>query len=175
MKKILILVLTLLSFSCVGYAAGQRTDKPSALVSAVYHDDIIGAEQLLNMGYDPNEKYVSLPVVFYAVGYDKPEMLHLLLSKGANPNTVYKGDTVLGFAIYKNKIDCIKTLIHNNADVNQTSNFEKPLNQAIKQGQPYIAEILINAGAIPDEKTDKLLKRPWNKKYAQLLPEPDNL
>ena len=53
----------------------------------------------------------------------------------------------------------VKSLIESNVDVNKKFNGKYPINRALAKQQPVIVEMLLKAGAKPDEKTFKLVKK----------------
>lgn len=53
----------------------------------------------------------------------------------------------------------VKSLIQYKVDVNKTYKGQNPLNMAVSKKQTKIAELLLKAGAKPNEKTLKMVKK----------------
>ena len=89
-----------------------------------------------------------------------------MLDAGANPNVsvpamfvTLRSTNALLYAISKKNSSIVSHLIENNVDVNETYNGKYPLNYAIKKKQTKIVELLLKAGAKPNNKTEALVKK----------------
>lgn len=109
----------------------------------------------------------NLPVVL--IQKKQPEALDFLLKNGYSANGTLQGYSYLLLAEHYKDVDMVKTIIDNGADVNLVTKGYVPLNYAIKKGNAEIVEMLIKAGAKPDEKTKKLVAKTKNEQIKELL------
>ena len=92
--------------------------------------------------------------------------LEALLNAGGNPETsippmfvTAKSINALNYAIKKKSSTMVKSLIDHKVDVNKEFAGQLPINRALKNKQSKIVELLLNAKAVPNEKTLKLAKK----------------
>ena len=127
---------------------------------AIKKGDNNTVDNCIKAGFDVNATQAGIPLTFYAVIGKQPEALNLLLKGGANPNAEYMGYSLINYVLISNKnSDLIKVLIDNKADVNLPSKKITPLTYAIKAKQVKIVEMLLKAGANPDDKTKQLVSK----------------
>lgn len=120
----------------------------------------------MQAGFSPNGSYAGTPLTMFALYQKQINSFKVLLKYGANPETTIpplfvsiKSQNLLSYAIKKKSSEAVKCLIENNADVNKVYNNRTPLNYALQTRQPVVVEMLLQAGAIPDEKTYKLVNK----------------
>lgn len=181
MKKIilaLILVLTLFNFAFAyeipkneEYYKSQiqnlrLTYNIAGLFNAIAHHDAEVVELFMKAGFNPNSTFMGTPASVYSLSFDKPETLRVLLKYGAKPETKIppfwvsvKSQNLMSYAIKRKSSEAVKALIENKVDVNKKFNGNMPLNYALETKQIKIVELLLKAGAMPDEKTMKLAKK----------------
>ena len=127
---------------------------------AISKGNIVVVESFIKAGFDVNATQGGLPFTMYAIVGKQPEALELLLKAGANPDAEYMGYSLMNYVLVSNKnSELIKVLIANNADVNKASKKQIPLTYAVKAKQVKIVEMLLKAGAKPDETTMKLVNK----------------
>lgn len=195
MKKILTIMVALLSLSSVAYAndvideksanqlyyrteliANQVPYTNSGFVSAIQDGNLALTEMFLKSGYNPNVKYMKLPALFYGISSGEPKVVDLLLEYGADINVSCMDQTALIFAINRKNPEVVDVLIKHNADVDKDAGSLKPLNYALKLKQPQIVQSLINAGATPNDESliralknkDENIKELVLKKYRSI-------
>lgn len=138
----------------------------AGLFNAITENNSIVVEYFMKAGFNPNSTFAGTPVVIHALYVNDNESFNILLKYGANTETKVpafwvsiKPQNLLSFAIKRQSSDAVKTLIVNNVNVNKKFNGRTPLNYAIQTKQSKIVELLLNAGATPDYKTYKLIKK----------------
>ena len=136
------------------------------LVNAMQKKNIPVVEAFMKAGFNPNDIYCGTPFLFYAISFESPEAVNILLDAGADPEVTVpallvsaKSTNALLYAISKKNSLIVKNLIEHNVDVNKTYNGKYPLNFAIKKKQTKIVEMLLNAGALPNNDTKKLINK----------------
>lgn len=195
MKKILISLAVVLSLSTIVYANTAIDEK--AATQLYYRTEIIAqkipytnkgfayavrsgnadlTEMFLKSGYNPNSKYLKLPMLFYAVFSGEPKVADLLLTYGAEVDATYLDQTALIAAIDRKEPGIVDVLIKHKADINRGDGAFTPLNYALKKKQPDVIESLLKAGAAPDDESliralknkDANIKELVLKKYREL-------
>lgn len=180
MKKLLLFLLVIFVFTNAGFATeiknemyykrqiqNQRYPYSNAgIVTAIQRGKTDVVELFMLAGFDPNASYSGTPLIFFPIYLNQIKCLDVLLKAGANPETTVPAmfvtahsETVLTYAIKRKNSDMVKSLIQYKVDVNKTYKGQNPLNIAISKKQTKIAELLLKAGAQPDEKTIKLVKK----------------
>lgn len=136
------------------------------LMKAVQDKKTAAVELFMEAGFDPNHEFMGVPMSMLALHRKDTDTFDVLLKHGANPEATApacgvstKPQNLLSFAIKRKSSNAVKTLIESKVDVNKVFNGKKPLNYAIQTKQTKIAELLLNAGAKPDEKTWKLVDK----------------
>ena len=136
------------------------------MFDAILKNNVNVLELYLKAGFSPNSTFAGNPAVMYALFYNKLDAFKMLLEYGADPETSVppcfvsaKSQNLLSFAIKRENSEAVKILIDNKVDVNKKFNNRLPLNIAIKKKQSKIVELLLDAGAKPDEKTKKLVSK----------------
>lgn len=109
----------------------------------------------------------NLPVVL--MQKKQPEALDFLFKNGYSANGTLQGYSYLILAEHYKDVDLVKAVIDNGADVNLVSKGYLPLNYAIKKGNAEIVEMLLKAGAKPDEKTKKMVEKSKNEDIKNLF------
>ena len=89
-------------------------------------------EQLIN-GLNPDMRVGKIPVIFFPIYLEKPDMLSIFLEFGANPNKTLMGESPLNFAIYRNSIPSAYKLIENGANINSKNAGKTPLDHALRE------------------------------------------
>ena len=180
MKKILV-VLLFLCLSVLNSANAQDNSaiqtitengyeiSSKGLASAVAYGDVKTVKAFLALDYKADSKVGKLPLTFYAVMNEKPEVLNELLAAGANPNQTWGKVTLLTTSVEKKNPEMVKILIKHKTDVNKTTYKITPLNFALIKKQYEIAEILLDAGAIPDKKSESLVKKLKDNKIKEKI------
>jgi len=138
----------------------------TGLVQAIQKgkDDVVG--YYMKAGFNPNATYTAIPMVMYAIYANQPKCLDVLLEAGANPEATVApmlvgttGENALSYAIKRKSSEMVKSLVAHKVDVNKEFNGTTPLNLALQKKQTAIVEILLKAGAKPDDKTAKLVSK----------------
>ena len=115
-------------------------------------------EQLIN-GLNPDMSVGKIPVIFFPIYLEKPDMLSIFLEFGANPNKTLMGESPLNFAIYRNSIPSAYKLIENGANINSKNAGKTPLDHALREKNYEFSCFLINSGAnITKKNKRKMLK-----------------
>lgn len=177
MKKLFVL-LSLFLFFCIEAFADESLLKDRinergyecslrGYASAVSYGDIEAVSDFLQIGYSPETKVIKVPVVFYAVFNEKPEVLEMLLRAGANPNSTCGKVSLLTASIEVGNKDLIKVLIKNKADINKEVFKLTPLNFSLIKKDKDIAKMLMQAGAKPDKDSIKYAKRLKDEQFTQ--------
>lgn len=113
----------------------------------------------------------SLPLV--AMFKNQPQALDFLLKNGYDVNTmITKNASYLYAATFYKKPESVRVLLDNGIDPNLGNKDFYPINYAIKKNQSEIVKMLLDAGAKPNEKTQKLIEKTKNqeiKSYFQKL------
>lgn len=138
----------------------------AGIITAIKKGKADIVELYMLAGFDSNATYSGTPLIFFPIYLKQPKSLDVLLKAGANPEATVPAlfvsahsETVLTYAIKRKNSDMVKSLIQYNVDVNKIYNGQKPLNLAISKKQTKIAELLLKAGAKPDEKTLNMVKK----------------
>lgn len=126
------------------------------LMWALYANNLVGMEALLQAGADPNQRAVKgWSPLTWAAGGDKPEMLALLLRYGGNPNSDDTGkidDRPLSVAARQGRLENVKLLVGAGSDVNAHDDYgHSAPNYAITiTGNYEIAAYLLEHGYTHD-------------------------
>ena len=180
MKKLILIVLSLfltnISFAYEvqkneNYYKSQIQNQrflynESGMVNAITKKNSNVLEMFLKAGFSPNTKYSGTPIIMYALFMNDIKSFDILLEAGANPETQVpalfvsaKPQNLLSFAIKKRSSEAVKSLINHNVDVNKVFNGQTALNYALKTKQTIIVELLLKAGAKPDNKSLKIVNK----------------
>lgn len=119
----------------------------SSLFHAIEQNNIEVAQALLELGYDPNEKFEAIPILFHAISDNRLDIARLMLEYGAKPVFEMEGieiplDTVLKkvkaslveedqeLALIQNELETIAAFLTRELDANGGSEEVKhPENQ----------------------------------------------
>ena len=180
MKKFLLITFILLLFQNIISAQDAKDEmyykrqiqnqrflySNAGLVNAMKKKNLTAVEAFMKAGFNPNDTYAKTPFLIYSIYFNSPEELKILLEAGADPETSVpamfvtpKSTNALLYAISKKNSLMVSYLIEHNVDVNKTYNNKYPLNFAIKKKQAKIVEILLKAGAKPNDKTKALVQK----------------
>lgn len=180
MKKILLIAFALLLTNTVfAYEVPKNEEyyksqiqnqrflyNESGMFNAVTKKNSDVVEMFLKAGFNPNATFTGTPVVMHALFIRDIKSFDILLQYGANPETsvpalwvATKPQNLLSFAIKRKSSEAVKSLIKHKVDVNKSFNGKTPLNYAISTKQPIIVEMLLKAGAKPDEKSLKMVNK----------------
>ena len=136
------------------------------LMQAVQQKKTDVLKLFMEAGFDPNYEFMGIPMSMYALYKKDTDTFDVLLKHGANPEATApacgvstKPQNLLSFAIKRKISNAVKSLIDSKVDVNKSFNGKTPLNYAIQTKQTKIVELLLNAGAKPDDKTWKLVDK----------------
>ena len=134
--------------------------------NAITKKDSKTVELFLKAGFNPNTTCGGTPIIMHALFVNDMKSFELLLKAGADPETSVpalwvsaKPQNLLSFAIKRKSSEAVKILIENKVDVNKVFNGRTPLNYTISSKQTKITEMLLRAGAKPDEKTMELVNK----------------
>lgn len=153
----------------------------TGLCNAIQKGNSEVVELFMQAGFSPNGSYAGTPLAMFALYQKQINSFKVLLKYGADPETTIpplfvsiKSQNLLSYAIKKKSSEAVKCLIENNADVNKVYNNRTPLNYALQTRQPVVVEMLLQAGAIPDEKTYKLVNKSKDAYIKDLFAEYKN-
>ena len=121
------------------------------LHSAVYQDDLKGAERLVRGGADVKaaNRYGVTPLSL-ACTNGNAQMVELLLKSGADPNSALPGgETALMTAARTGKVEAVKALLSHGANVHakESRHGQTAVMWAAAEGHVEVLEALIKAGA----------------------------
>jgi len=169
MKKIiLLLVILLFTNSAFAYDVPKNEEYYKSQIQnqrflysnrgfagAIKMGNVPVVESFIKAGFDVNATQGGLPLTVFAIVGNQPSTLKPLLDAGANPNELYCGMPILFFAIDKKSSEAVQYLADHKVDVNNKYHGTTPLNYALAKKQTKTVEILLKAGAKPDEKAYK--------------------
>jgi hypothetical protein len=113
-----------------------------------------------------NSAYGEETPLWRAVYNNKPEVVKLLINAKADVNEVRGKKTLLWRAVYNNKPEVVKLLIDAKADINKPSKGKwTPLYQATHIGNAALVELLLAAGANPDQVSFVTTPREFAQKF----------
>lgn len=142
------------------YIQKQMQIKDSrGLIRAIVADDRKFIKEQLVNGLNPDTTAGSVPLIFFPIYLNNPEMLSLFLEFGANPNKTLMGESPLNFAIYRNSKDSMLELIKNGANINSKNLGKTPLDWALKEKKYDTAKYLIENGANLSKKNIKKINK----------------
>jgi uncharacterized protein len=150
MKSAFVLFGTLALACASAFGTGSHEGN-SALLKAVYEDDLSTAQKLIADGVDvkaPN-RYGATPLSL-ACTNGNAAIIELLLKAGADANeTLPGGETALMTAARTGKVDAVTALLKHGADVNakESRRGQTPIMWAAAEGHAAVVEALIAAGA----------------------------
>ena len=129
----------------------QQGDRSTALLQAVYDDNLEAAKSLLRSGVDvrASNSYGVTPLSLACVN-GNPAMVSLLLDSGADANTTASGgETALMTCARTGNVDAVKTLLARGAQVNakETERGQTALMWAAAEGHAAVVDALLEAGA----------------------------
>ncbi|MDA1372628.1 MAG: ankyrin repeat domain-containing protein [Proteobacteria bacterium] len=126
-----------------------QVDGMTALHWAVYHDEAILVERLLNAGASVNavNRYGVLPLALAAINGNE-SIVQLLLDAGADPSkTMAGGESMLMIAARAGSLQAVQALLAAGADPNaQEQREQTALMWAAAEGHAPVVQALINAG-----------------------------
>lgn len=167
MKKIISLVLIMLLTSfALAYDVPENEEyyktqiqnqrflySKSGMFNAIQKGNTEVLELFLNAGFSPDSTFMGNSALKFALYKKQSEAFDILLKHGAKP------EDLLADAVGRKSSNAVKALIMHNADVNAVQYGITPLNYALRTKQPVVVEMLLKAGAKPDEKTYKLVNK----------------
>jgi ankyrin repeat protein len=128
-----------------------QVDGTTALVWAVYNDNLKITELLLDAGADVNAATdLGITPLHLACDNKNDVMVNKLLVSGADPNkSGFNGQTPLMNCIHTGAVNAVKALVAHGADVNASEHREEQtaLMWAVAGKQPDMVKILVDAGA----------------------------
>lgn len=143
----------------------------TGFIQATIENNTSHIEKLLNNGLDPNSTIGGVPLIFYPIYLDKPQVLELILVHGADPNKTCFKELPIHFCIYLKRNTCLEILLKNNADINKKCIGRSALDFAMSKKQYQTALYLLKNGALPSRYVYKKAKKTENielKKYLGL-------
>ena len=153
---------------------------PIGLAGAIQKNKSEVVEMFMKAGFDANSTLNAIPMLFFTIYSKSPESAKILLDAGADPEADVppffvspRRMNILSYAINKGSSDVVSYLISHNVDVNKEWNGQTPLNRAISKKQVKIVEMLLKAGAKPDEKTWKKVDKSKDEYLKDLFKDID--
>ena len=131
----------------------------SGFYKSVKKKNYIVIEAFLDAGFNPDSKHYGTPLIFYTIKEHDKKALDIFLTHSADLNIASKNKNLLMCCIDSSNSAAVQILINHNIDVNQKFKAMTPLNYAIKKDQSKITEMLLMAGAKPDEQTYELVNK----------------
>src|SRR5215469_16205032 len=134
-------------------------EQAQALLAATRQGDIARALALVEAGADPNTAAPpgdrdQRPVLMLAALLPDPHLLRALIIKGADVNRASNGLTPLLAATrdsWHGRADAVITLLANGANpLTADAEGNTPLHGAVLSGEPTVAAMLLDAGALAD-------------------------
>jgi hypothetical protein len=148
------------------------------LVNAIQKGNNEALELFMKAGFSANESSMGTPLTMFALYAKNYEALDILLNYGADPEQTIppfyvtaKGQNLLSYSIIRKSSSSVESLIKHKVDVNKKYNGYTPLNLAISKKQTRIVELLLKAGAKPDEKTLKAVNKSKDEYLKDLFTE----
>lgn len=137
---------------CVGANFNDLAIHRAPMDQVIMADDIQRVELLLNRGVDPNARDANgAPLLSIAARSNRVAVIELLITRGATVDARgADGKTALHEAAYFGRLGAAAALIEHGADVNSMTNGRmRPLNYAVVNNHPKVAQLLRTAGALP--------------------------
>lgn len=176
MKKIvLMLVVLLFTGSAFAYDVPKNEEyyktqiqnqrllyNEMGLVNAIQQKKPDVVQLYMEAGFDPNTSYMGTPMLIFAIYCKQPKIVKILLDAGANPEVTVpplfvttRSTNALVYSIKRKSSESVQYLVDHKVDVNKNLHGLSPINYALDRKQTKIVEILLKAGAKPDERAYK--------------------
>lgn len=142
------IVFILIQLFLVGEIAQAGNDK--VLIKAIKQNNKEYILQYLNEGGDPDLKVGknAIPLLFYTIRYNTPDIAYILLEHNANPNEFYKEKPLLIWTVKKNQPGIARLLLMYGANVNASDQKgNTALITAAWMDSKKTARLLLNFGA----------------------------
>lgn len=131
----------------------------TGILKAVKNGDKDAISLFIASGYNPNVTILSMPAVYWAIKFNKPEIVDKLLGAGVDPNQEVNGKSLMAHAISTQNVDTVKVLLKHGASVNDISAGKSLLALALSKKSEEISTLLVKSGANIDETSmEKALK-----------------
>lgn len=136
------------------FGPNESYDYGHLIKYAIWEGRIDLVEEILNRGYNVNQKDELGATPIFAAAHESVEMADFLLQKGANINAVDRdGMTPFAYAANSGDLDRIKFLASRGAKVDtKDKNGLTPLFYAVHHGNLDTVKLLVSLGAKLDEK-----------------------
>lgn len=119
--------------------------------------DIKAVELLIKSGRDVNETISDMPLLNWAVGHHRDDLLELLLKHGADPNRKHRMLSPLFEAIWRGTDESVAILLRHGAQLNIGNT--DPIMEAIRYGHVAKLRIIIKHGIRPVQRNlDRALR-----------------
>ena len=135
----------------------NHPERQTPLMEAIHFEDMDLANQLLQLGVDPNGSSgsESSPLA-WATHRKHLEMVQLLLRAGADPGTAHQsfGMLPLDVALTEGEAEIARTLFRATNPTNASEAYRAVLlSTVVEQAQPSLLEVILRAGISPDTGT----------------------
>ncbi len=146
----------------------ERADL-SGFIQATVENNTAHIKKLFENGLDPNGTIGAVPLVFYPIYLERPQVLELVLQNGADPNKTCFKISALLFSIQLKKKNCIELLLKFGADINKKCAKVTALDFAISKKDYETALYLLRQGALPSKYTYRKAKKSKNEELIKYL------
>ncbi len=188
MRKLFILLLLQLCLICPALAQNEDTAQEqtqtkfelyiqkqveymdlTGFIQATIENNTNHIEKLFQNGPNPDGTIGGVPLIFYAIYLDRPQVLELILNNGANPNKTCFKELPLHFCVYLKRTECLEILLKHGADINKKCIGRSALDFAMSKKQYDTALYLLENGALPSKYVYRKAKKSENVELKKFL------